>query len=159
MIGSLKSWFGGRSPREQRLLIAMVALAALTILWAGIVLPVTDALSSAKERHAGAVVRLGETRARLAVLQDLQRDRPAALGGPLEVIVRARANDAGFPLTLANPIGGDRIQIAIASARPGALLGWIGDLERSGILVDSMNATDNSDQTVAVQMTLKARGI
>ena len=53
----------------------------------------------------------------------------------------------------------DRVQIAITSARPGALLGWIADLERAGILVDTLAVTNNGDQTVAVQMTLKARGI
>ena len=159
MIQHFRTWFDGRSLREKRLLLAMAALAVLTLLWVGIILPVTDSLSSAKERHADAVVRMGETQARLAVLQDLQRDRPAPLGGPLDAIIRARANEAGFPLSLANPIGNDRIQIGIASARPGALLGWIGDLERAGILVDSLNITNNGDQTVAAQMTLKARGI
>jgi general secretion pathway protein M len=159
MIAQLKTWFDGRSLREKRMLLVMAALAALTLLWAGIILPVTDALSSSKERHADAVVRLGETQARLAVLRDLQRDRPAALGGPLDAIIRTRANDAGFPLSLATPLGSDRVQIAITSARPGALLAWIGELERSGILVDSLNMTNNGDQTVAAQLTLKARGI
>ena len=159
MIAQLKTWFDGRSLREKRMLIAMAALAALTLLWVAIILPVTDALSSSKERHADAVVRLGETQARLAVLQDLQRDRPAALGGPLDAIIRTRANDAGFPLSLATPIGNDRVQISITSAKPGALLAWIGELERNGILVDSLNMTNNGDQTVAAQLTLKVRGI
>ena len=159
MIDSFKSWFDGRSLREKRLLLAMAALAALTLLWAGIILPVTDALSSSRERHADAVVRLGETQARLTVLQDLQRDRPAALGGPLDAIIRTRANDAGFPLYVATPIGNDRVQISITSAKPGALLAWIGELERNGILVDSLNMTNNGDQTVAAQLTLKVRGI
>jgi len=47
---------------------------------------------------------------------------------------------------------------AYASARPGALIGWIADLEASGILVDRLGTTDNGDRTVAVQMTLKAQG-
>lgn len=158
MIAALKSWFDARSLREKRLLLAMVSLAVLTILWGGIILPVTDALSSAKERHAGAVVRLGETQARLAVLQDLQRDRPGPLGAPLDTVIRLRANEAGFPLSTVTPTGNDRVQIAIAAARPGALLGWTGDLERAGILVESLNITDNGDQTVAAQLTLKARG-
>ncbi|MEN2785141.1 type II secretion system protein GspM [Sphingomonas qilianensis] len=159
MIAQFRTWFDGRSLREKRMLLAMAGLALLTVIWAGIILPVTDALSSARERHAGAVVRLGETQARLAVLQDLQRDRPAALGAPLDTVIRLRANEAGFPLSLATPMGNDRVQIAITSAKPGALLGWIGELERAGILVDSLNMTNNGDQTVAAQMTLRARGI
>ena len=159
MIASLRTWFDGRSLREKRLLLAMATLATLTLAWAGIILPIGDGLSDARQRHATAVVRLGDVQARLAVLQDLQRDRPGPLGAPLDTVVRLRASEAGFPLSLANPIGSDRLQIAIASARPGALLGWIGDLEARGILVDSLNITNNGDQTVAAQMTLKARGI
>ena len=54
--------------------------------------------------------------------------------------------------------GKNGVQIAIASARPGALFGWIARLESAGILVDSLSTTDNGDKTVSVQMTLKARG-
>lgn len=158
MIANLKSWFDGRSLREKRLLLVMAALAVLTIVWGGIIRPVSDALSSARERYAGAVVRLGDTEARVATVQALQQNRPPALAGPLDGLVRARADAAGFPLAAANPLANDRVQIAINSARPAALLAWIADLEEAGILVDAMNVTNNGDRTVAVQMTLKARG-
>lgn len=159
MIANLKTWFDGRSLRERRLLLVMVALAALTLLWGGIIRPLSDALASARELHASAVIRLGETQAQVAALHVLQQNRPEPIAGPLVDVMRNRANEAGFPLSLANPMGNDRVQIAITSARPGALLGWVADLERSGILVDSFNATNNGDKTVAVQMTLKARGV
>jgi hypothetical protein len=54
--------------------------------------------------------------------------------------------------------GSDLFSGAFASARPGALIGWIADLEASGMLVDRLGTTDNGDRTVAVQMTLKAQG-
>lgn len=159
MIANLKTWFDGRSLREKRLLLIMAGLAVLTLIWGGIIRPLNDALSSARERQASAVLRLGETQAQIATLRVLQQNRPEPLGAPLVDVMRTRANDAGFPLSLANPLGNDRVQIAITSARPGALLGWIADLERSGVLVDSLNATNNGDQTVAVQLTLKVRGV
>nr|WP_295665556.1 type II secretion system protein GspM [Sphingomonas sp.] len=158
MIANLKTWFDGRSLREKRLLLGMAALAVLTLLWGGIIRPVTDALSSTRERYAGAVVRLGSTQARVRTVQELQQSKPPALTGPLDAIVRSRADAAGFPLASANALANDRVQIAINSARPAALLGWIADLEGAGILVDSMNVTNNGDKTVAVQLTLKARG-
>lgn len=159
MIANLKTWFDGRSLREKRLLLVMAALALLTIVWGGIVRPVTDALSSTRERFAGAVVRLGDTESRVAAVQALQANKPPALSGPLDAIVRARADAAGFPLASTNPLANDRVQIAINSARPAALLAWIADLEASGILVDALNFTNNGDKTVAVQMTLKVRGL
>jgi general secretion pathway protein M len=157
MTERLLLWYRARSRREQYLLLAGGAMAVLALGYF-LVVPLGDALESAKTRHADAVIRLGETQARIDAVKAAQADRAAPLGGPLETTVRMRANDAGFALTSVVPQGGDRVQIAIASARPGALIGWIADLEASGILVDRLGTTDNGDRTVAVQMTLKAQG-
>ena len=52
---------------------ALAALLALTLLWLAIILPVTDGLSSARERHADATIRLAETRMRVRELGNLHR--------------------------------------------------------------------------------------
>lgn len=158
MIERLRLWFAGRSQREQRMLVVMVALLALTIVWAGIIWPVTDGLSSARERHADAVIRLAETQARVKEVEALQRNRPAALEAQLDSVVRDRANEAGFALASVSSDGPNRVQITIATARPGPLFGWIAGLESSGILVDSLATTDNGDKTVSAQLALKVRG-
>ena len=158
MIERLRLWFAGRSQREQRMLLVMVALLALTIVWAGIIWPVTDGLSSARERHADAVIRLAETQARVKEVEALQRNRPAALEAQLDSVVRDRANEAGFALASVTPDGPNRVQITIATARPGPLFGWIAGLEAAGILVDSLATTDNGDKTVSAQLSLKVRG-
>lgn len=154
---ALRAWFGGRSLRERRLLLVMVALLALTLIWYGIIRPVGDALSSARERHADAVIRLGETQARVAAIRDIDRHRPPPLTGTFADAVRARAADAGFALASLDEDGPNRARIAIQSARPAALVPWIARLEGAGILVDAAELTDNGDRTVAVRMTLKAR--
>lgn len=158
MIERLRLWFAGRSQREQRMLLVMVALLALTIVWVGIIWPVTDGLSSARERHADAVIRLAETQARVKEVEALQRNRPAALEAQLDSVVRDRANEAGFALASVTPDGPNRVQITIATARPGPLFGWIAGLEAAGILVDSLATTDNGDKTVSAQLSLKVRG-
>ncbi len=153
----LRTWFEGRSLRERRLLLVMGALAVLTLIWAVVIRPVGDGLSSARERHASAVTRLGETEATVALLRAAQRSRPAPLTGALADIVRVQADMAGFSLTNLDQDGADRVRIAIPSARPGALTAWLAKLERGGILVDSVTMTDKGDRTVSVTMTLKAR--
>ena len=158
MIERLRLWFAGRSSREQRMLLVMVALLALTIVWVGIIWPVTDGLSSARERHADAVIRLAETQARVKEVEALQRNRPAALEAQLDSVVRDRANEAGFALASVTPDGPNRVQITIATARPGPLFGWIAGLEAAGILVDSLATTDNGDKTISAQLSLKVRG-
>ena len=152
----LRTWFDGRSLREKRLILVMLALLALTIMWGAIILPVRDGLASTRERYDAAVVRLGEAEARVAAVRRIQRARPTPLDAPLADAVRARADDAGFALASLDP-DGDRIRIAIATAKPGALLGWIAGLEADGILVDGLTITGNGDGTVAAQMTLMAR--
>lgn len=156
MIG-LRAWFGGRSLREKRLILAMVALAALTLIWAGIILPVTDGLSSSRQRQQDAVIRLGDTEARVMALEALAKAKPAALSGGLDAELRRRADAAGFTLQMLNQIGPGRVQIGIASARGPALMTWVAGLEQGGILVETMRLTDNGDHTLAAQMTLRAR--
>lgn len=158
-MSGLRVWFDSRSLRERRLLLVMVALLVLTILWAGIIRPVGDGLSSARERHADAVLRVAETEMRIDALHNAQRRRPSPLTGSLADNVRARADDAGFALASLTEDGPGRVRIGIQSARPGALTGWIARLEDTGILVDSLALTNNGDRTVGVTATLKARGI
>jgi general secretion pathway protein M len=157
MIANLKTWFDGRAPREKYLLMGAAALFVVTVTW-GLYLPIGDALSSAKTRHTDAVIRYGETQARVRAIEQIGKGRPAQLAGPLDTVIRDRANEAGFDLASVGPAAGGGVQLAIAKAKPAALLAWIATLENSGVLVDSFSATDNGDKTVAVQMTVKAQG-
>ncbi len=154
---ALRVWFDGRSLRERRLILAMLALAVLVVLWAGVALPVTDGLASARERHGEAVIRLAETQARVDTIAALARGRAPALTGGLDAAVRASADQAGFALGTLNLLGPDRVQAGIASARPGALVAWVALLERQGLLVDSLQLTNNNDGSVAATLTLRVR--
>ncbi len=158
MTERIRLWFAGRSLREKRLLIAMAALAAVTLVWVAIIRPVTDGLSATRERHADALLRLAETQARVKAVAALQLQHPAPIAAPLETIIRDRANEAGFALASVTADGPNRVQISIATARPGALLGWIAQLEAAGILVESLATTDNGDKTVSAQIALRVRG-
>lgn len=153
---ALRTWFDGRAPREKKLLLVMVALAVLTLIWAGIIRPVGDGLSSARERHADAVTRLGETQAQVAALRGIQRNRARPLTGTLADVVRLEADRAGFALASLDPDGAG-VRARIQSARPAALVAWLARLERLGILVESVTMTDNGDKTVGVALQLKAR--
>ena len=157
MTEQLLTWYRARTQREQYMVLGAGVAVILAFLYF-LIVPLGDALDSAKARHADAVIALGETQVRVDAVKAMQADRAAPLDAPLESLIRARANDAGFALTNVSPQGGDRVQIAIASARPGALVAWISELEAAGVLVDRLGTTDNGDRTVAVQMTLKAQG-
>ena len=153
----MREWFNGRSLREKRMILVMLALLALTIVWYGVIRPIGDGLSSERQRHADAVVRLGETAARVEAIRDVTRQRPAAVTGTLADAIRARAADAGFAIASLDQAGPSRVRVGIAGARPGALTPWLARLEGAGILVDAATLTDKGDGTVGVQLVLKAR--
>ncbi len=152
----LITWYNGRSLREKRLILVMLALLAVTIVWAGIIRPVRDGLESTRERQIAATIRLGEVQRQVAAVKALQRGRVRPLEGPIADAVRMRADEAGFALASLDPVGA-RVRITIATAKPGALLAWIAGLEADGILVDSSSITGNGDGTVAATLTLKGR--
>lgn len=135
----------------------MLALLTITLLWAGIIRPVGDALASARGRHADAVIRLGRVESAVDAVKTMQRAGIAPLSSPLADAVRARAEAAGFALTSLDQDGPDQIRIAIPTARPGALFAWIAALEQDGIIALDVSVTSNGDRTVGARMTLRAR--
>ena len=155
---TLRHWFEGRSKREQRLLLVMLALLVLTIVWGLIIRPVGDALSGARQRHAAAVIRLGLTAAQVEAVRGATRRVPAPLPGPLTDVIRASATQAGFNPTTVDPDGSDGVSLAIPSARGTALVTWLARLEREGIVVVGATLTDNGDRTVAARLRLRSRG-
>ena len=157
MTERLLFWYRARTLREQRLVLAggVIALLAFAYL---LIVPLNDILESERGRHATDAIALGETQVRIDAVKAAQGERVAPLQEPIETVIRDRANDAGFALAAVTPQGTDRVAISIASARPGALTGWVAELEATGILVEQLTTTDNGDRTVAAQMTLRARG-
>ena len=157
-MNQISEWFAGRSPRERRLILVMLGLAAVTLVWAAIILPVRNGLSSSRARYTDAVVRLGEAQAELVQVKAIQRRMGAVASGALPDVVRASAEGAGLTLSTLEPEGGDRVRAAVASARAGALTGWIAGLESGGVLVSSLTVATNGDGTVNAQMILMRRG-
>ena len=151
MKAQFLDWWRGRSVREQRLLLVMFALLAVTVLWLGIYRPMQAALSNARARHQEAVIRLGEVRAAAAAL----KSGPAVgLPGPLVSVVTQAATDAGFANAVVTPQGDRRVSVSIPSARPAPFFAWIASLEARGIVVERLSARANSDPTLAIDASL-----
>lgn len=148
-------WWRERSLREQRLLLVMAALLAVTILWIGLYMPLRDGLSETRERHQQAVVRLGEVRAQAAALRAV--GRAAGQPGALAAIVTQAAGDAGFADATVAPQGDRRVSVSIPSARSASALAFFAGLEHSGLVVERFSARANSDPTLAIDATI-ARG-
>ena len=154
MKAQLLSWWRLRSRREQRLLLIMFALLAVTVLWLGIYRPIQNALYTARERHQEAVIRLGEVRLQADALRALRRRGANGLSAPLATAVAQAATEAGFANATVAPQGGNRVSISIPSARAAPVLAWIAALEARGVVVERFSARANSDPTLTVDATL-----
>ena len=157
MTETLKIWWRTRSLREQRLLLAMLALLTAVFLWLLIIRPLGDALSRARERHGAAVLAVAEARAQAASITGLQASTPAAPTGPIDTMLNQSATEAGFTVSQLQPEGPNQATITMATVRPPAFFGWISQMEGRGLVVQRMSATTNSDQTLSVQVTFRGR--
>lgn len=158
MNGRIRAWWGLRSLREQRMLLVMAALLAVTLAWLLVVRPVDNGLAAMRERHGRAVIDLAAARGQAERIAALERDGPPPSAVPLATAIGRRAAEAGFVDARLTADGPRRVSIAIAAARAPALFGFLAGLERrDGLVVERMNARANSDATLAAEATIRPR--
>lgn len=158
MTGRFRLWWRTRTLREQRLLLAMFGLLAAVLAWLIVVRPLGDALSSARERHGEAVVAVAEARAQAAALAALDAGAPRTLGAPLDSLLSQSAAEAGFPVTRIEREGPAQATMIVDAVRPQAFFGWVARMEAErGLVVERLSATVNSDQTLSVRVSFRAR--
>jgi general secretion pathway protein M len=157
-MSGFSAWWLERSRRERRMLLLLGALFAIVLAWLLVVRPLGDRLAAARERHNEAVIALAEARSAAAAIGRLEKARPAPLAGPIEQAVAQSAGAAGFQLSRIQAEGPNKATLSIEAARPQALFGWVSEMEASrGLIVDRLTATSNSDRTLSVRITLRAR--
>ena len=149
------SWWAGRTTREQRLLLAMFALAAVTLVWFGIVQPLDDALADARARHTRAITAEAEARGQADAIAALARTRPPRLTLPVRLFVPESAKAAGFTIARADAFEPDGVSVVIAAARPAAFFTWLSGLQTRGLVVEALSASPNPDRTLSVQFTVR----
>lgn len=151
-------WWEARSPREKQLLLVLVALLVLVFIWVLIIRPLNDARANAEQRLNAAVTDLGKARADAAALKQLG-SRPAGVQPiplPLDGFLMQAGGEADFTNLNVIADGASRATIRLGNARPQAFFGWLAQLERRGVVVESMSARTNADQSIAVDAVLRA---
>ncbi|MBL0001695.1 MAG: type II secretion system protein M [Sphingomonadales bacterium] len=153
MMGQLTDWWRGRSQREQILLGIMIALFLIVFGWLAILRPIEAGLAAAKKDHALAVERLERVRRDASAL----KSKMVYASDTAHAIVSRSADEAGFSPTRLDPQPGNRVIIALSSAKPIALIKWLKAVDAQGVLVEQISLRPNSDTTLAVDATLRAR--
>lgn len=150
-------WWGARTLREKRLLLAMAALLTLVLLWFAVIRPLMDARAAAEQRLNAAVTELARARAEAAAISRSPagpNNNPVPL--PVDGFLMQSGAEQGFTNLSVVADGASRATISMANARPQAYFGWIAQLEARGLMVESMSARANADQTIAVEAVLRA---
>lgn len=158
MISALQIWFNALSLREKLMIAAAAALSAVIILIFLIGLPLLAAIETKQQEYVAALDRRARVEARI---ENLATAAPAAdnnLSGSLQSVISQSAAEAGFALDRADPAAADGLEIAMAKARPKALMTWLNDWEARGIVAEQVDIKAGTDGTVSVTALLKRSG-
>lgn len=157
MMAMLKPWWRDRSRREQWLLGVMAALLVVTIVWLGVLGPLTSARDAAAARHDTAVRALGDVEAMTVQIRRAERTASPTISVPLVELVGQRAREAGLTTQRIDSSGDGRVTMRVDVVRPAPLLRWLGDLKtRDGITTESLMAVRNDDSTIAADIALRS---
>lgn len=127
-IGGFDRWWSALSVRERWLIGVLGALVAGAVLVYGVVKPL-----QAAHAQAVATIRQYETlNARIRAAGALNTAPVAAASGPPEQIVQQAAQRNGVAATVVPSENGARAVVADASY--GAVIAWLGDVQRSSAL-------------------------
>ena len=158
MTERFMAWWRIRSPREQKLLLVMAGVALIVLPWLLVVRPLNDALSDARARHGAAVIAVAEAREQVAAIRSLAARGTPTLGAPIDTMLEQSATEAGFTVTQVQREGPNAARIMIDAVRPQAFFGWVEQMEmQRGLIVDRLSATTNSDRTLSVEISFRAR--
>ena len=158
MIRRSRDWYLGRTRREQILLAAAGVISVILIAIFLIAIPLNNAIDTARDRYAEAVIRHGRIDAKVEALKGSDGAGGRAPGAPLIDFVRQSAQAAGFTLDSADAAGAGQVTIRIGSATPQAVFEWLGGLESRGVAGDNLTVdpAPNGGGTLSVGATLRS---
>jgi general secretion pathway protein M len=157
MMAQIKTMWAERLPRERQLLAVMFALFAIVILIFGIIRPLANATSAARDRLDRVTIASGQIAAAADTLREAKKNAPPPLTGTMLVAVTQSAQEAGFNLSTLDSQGEDRVGIAMPAVKSAALFGWLRKLAPQGIFVERMTMRANADATLSIEGTLRLR--
>jgi general secretion pathway protein M len=158
MTARIREWYEARSQREQRLLLAMIAIALPLLAWLLVVRPLNNAYDDALQAQLEAVDRHG----RVLALADTAKSKsvsgphPSA-GADLQLVVTESASQTGIALQGATPAGLDSIDVTIAGTSAPAVGQWLQGLEAHGVSVQELRMTPQGQAVVSMSARLARR--
>ena len=145
-------WFGNRSPREQRMLLVMLAILVPLLIYLLLVAPLSAAYRSALEEHLEAIDRNGRVKA----LAEGSTNAPAAQFpqvSDLSLYLTDNGRQRGIEASARGNAG--QARVTVAGATPAALLAWLSGLESAGLALDDVRIAPAGDGSVSASFTTR----
>lgn len=155
LVGRLRFWWDGRTPRERQMLCVMALLLAITLVWLVVIRPLGAWREDAAEQRLRAEADLVAVRAGARQIGTVAAapKSPADAQG-LEPLVRQSAEAAGLAITTGMDPSG-RLGFRISNGSTSAVFGWLATLRSThGITVQSLGVVENTDATLQVEGSL-----
>ncbi|MEO0441828.1 MAG: type II secretion system protein GspM [Pseudomonadota bacterium] len=156
MIAALKDWFQALSQREKIMIGILGVLVALVAGYYAIVAPFINAYVTAQKSYADAVESQARIEAKVAALTAPADKTVNPVTGPLDVFISQNAGEAGFAVGRLDPQSDGTVRLAIESARPTALFGWLATLESRGISIEELAVNPGGTKTVTATLLLRS---
>ncbi len=153
---AMRDWFQALSQREKILIGVMGFLVALVVGYYAIVTPFINAYASAQKNYADAIDSQARIEAKVAALTAPADEAVKPVAGPLDVFISQNAGEAGFAVGRLDPQTNGTVRLAIDSAKPTALFGWLARLESRGISVEELAVNPGANDTVVATMLLRS---
>ena len=131
----------------------MMAFLIIVIGWLGVLRPLDTGLAQARAEQELAIIRLERVRSDALALEA----GGTAATDSAQALVSRLADQAGFSPTRLDPGAEGRVLTGLASAKPVALTRWLEALDAQGVFVEQISIRPNSDATLAVDATFRAR--
>lgn len=157
MTARFRQFWSERSIREKQLLLMMFALFGVMVLVFGIIRPLVNSTTAARERLDRATVEAGQIAAWAQTLRDAKRGAPPALSGTMILAIAQSAGAAGLTLATVDPQGEDRVGFTIPNVKSPAFFAWLRTLSQQGIFPERVTLRTNPDGTLAAEATLRLR--
>ncbi len=154
-VNTAAMWWSGRTLRERRMLMVMIALLLAVVISLCVVRPVLAWRAAAADRASAASADLAEVRVAVAAFEPVRPGgRPPADG--LEPLLRRTAAAAGVDVVTAMSASGQLgFQLSRVSSAP--LFAWLSVLETDQRLtICSLGVTENADATLNVEGAVSA---
>ena len=150
MTSRIRIWWRARTPREHRLLIVLALIAVPMLFWYGAVRPLDRALDRTQQARDADARALADVLLMAGKIRGSVR--PARHPGPLDGLVQAEAERAGF--TVSSLVrDGDGAVLAIDAVRPQPFFAWIAAMKpRHGLIVTRLTARANADATLSASV-------